>query len=334
MARWLRQSTSVEVPIGPFVDQTDGFTAETALTITQPDIRLKKNGAAWAQKNAAQTLTHEENGYYEVTLNATDTDTLGMLRLAVNEAGALPIFEDFLVVPANVWDSHFAADALQVDVAQWLGTSPAALAAGGLVQADVSVTSGIADSGTTTTMVDAARSEADTDYWKGQIITFTSGTIVGQSRLITGFNPATDTITFAPATTQAVGTNNYFIHHHGRVDLQSVLGSVINALISGRLDANAQVVSDKTGYTLTTGSEDAIVDKVRTETLPELSQAQPAATPTIGDALMLMYQALRNNGAATASERRIVNDAGTVICKAPLADDGVTFTQGKLVSGP
>src|SRR5687767_231594 len=101
--RILRQSTSVDVPIGPFVDETDGRTSETALTLTQPDIRLKKNAGAWAQKNAAQTLTHEENGNYEVTLDATDTNTLGLLRLHVNETGALPVWEDFLVVTANVF---------------------------------------------------------------------------------------------------------------------------------------------------------------------------------------------------------------------------------------
>jgi len=105
MQGWLRQSTSVDVPIGPFVDQTDGFTAETGLTLTQPDIRLKKNNANWIQKNAAQTLTHEENGYYEVTLDATDTNTLGLLRVAVNEAGALPVWSDWLVVPAAVFDA-------------------------------------------------------------------------------------------------------------------------------------------------------------------------------------------------------------------------------------
>lgn len=127
MARILRQATSADVPIGPFVDQTDGFTAEGALTLTQLDIRLKKNAAAWAQKNAAQTLTHEENGYYEVTLDATDTDTLGLLRLAVNESGALPVFEDFLVVPANVYDSFFSTDLLQTDLTQWLGGAPNAL---------------------------------------------------------------------------------------------------------------------------------------------------------------------------------------------------------------
>lgn len=123
LARWLKQSTSADVPIGPFVDATDGVTAETGLTITQPDIRLKKNGSAWAQKAAAQTLSHEENGYYEVTLDATDTDTLGLLRLAVNESGAIPIWEEFLVVPANVWDSFFAADLLQIDLTQIAGAA-------------------------------------------------------------------------------------------------------------------------------------------------------------------------------------------------------------------
>lgn len=115
--RFLKQSTSVDVPIGPFLDESDARTAETTLTITQPDIRLKKNGGNWAQKNAAQTLSHEENGYYEVTLDATDTNTVGLLRLAVNEAGALPIWEDFMVLPANVYDSLIGgSDTLDVQV--------------------------------------------------------------------------------------------------------------------------------------------------------------------------------------------------------------------------
>lgn len=111
MARWLKQNTSVDVPIGPFLDATDGVTPEGSLTITQPDIRLKKNGGAWAQKNAAQTLSHEENGNYEVTLDATDTNTLGLLRLHVAESGALPVFEDFIVVPGPIYDWLIAGSA-------------------------------------------------------------------------------------------------------------------------------------------------------------------------------------------------------------------------------
>jgi len=122
---YLKQSTSVDVPIGPFLDETDGKTAETALTITQPDIRLKKNNGNWAQKNAAQTLTHEENGWYEVTLDTTDTDTIGHLVVAIHESGALPVWREFHVLAANVYDSLFGAatDKLDVNVEEWNTTS-------------------------------------------------------------------------------------------------------------------------------------------------------------------------------------------------------------------
>ena len=128
MTTLLKQSTAVDVKMGPFLDSTDGNTQETALTITQPDIRLAKNGGAWAQKNAAQTLSHEEAGWYEVALDATDTNTLGILIVAVHEAGALPCWREFVVVPANVYDSLVGgSDALDVSLVQWLGSAPNAL---------------------------------------------------------------------------------------------------------------------------------------------------------------------------------------------------------------
>lgn len=111
--RFLKFATSVDLPIGPFLSGSDGCTPLSALTLTQPDIRLKKNGAAWAQKAAAQTLSHEENGFYEVTLDATDTNTLGHLRLAVFEGGGspavVPVWEDFMVIPGDVYDLLFGA---------------------------------------------------------------------------------------------------------------------------------------------------------------------------------------------------------------------------------
>ena len=117
--RELRQSTSIDLPIGPFVDATDGVTAETALTLTQPDIRLKKGGGAWAQKNAAQTLSHEENGFYEVTLDATDTNTLGPMTLAVFETGAAPVFHEFMVVATDWYDAKYGTDHLRVHPAKF-----------------------------------------------------------------------------------------------------------------------------------------------------------------------------------------------------------------------
>jgi len=104
---FLKQSTSVTKKMGPFVDDTDGKTAETALTISQADIRLSKNGGAFAQKNDANAASHDENGYYGVQLDATDTGTLGSLRVAISESGALPVWQDFMVVPSHIYDWLF-----------------------------------------------------------------------------------------------------------------------------------------------------------------------------------------------------------------------------------
>jgi hypothetical protein len=143
---FLRQSTAVDVSIGPFLDDTDGKTAETALTITQPDIRLKKNGGAWAQKNAAQTLTHEEAGWYEIALDATDTNTLGCLLVAVHEAGALPCWREFEVIPADVFDAlvNGTGIGMRSDVRAWLGTAAATPTVAGVPEVDVTHFNGAA----------------------------------------------------------------------------------------------------------------------------------------------------------------------------------------------
>lgn len=129
--RYLKQSTAVDVAIGPFLNATDGVTAETALTISQADVRLKKNNGAWAQVNDNTAATHEENGWYEKELDATDTNTLGILMLAVHESGALPVWHEFEVVTANVYDTLFSTDVFDTSVTQWNGTNVAAPATAG-----------------------------------------------------------------------------------------------------------------------------------------------------------------------------------------------------------
>lgn len=118
---------------------------------------------------------------------------------------------------------------------------------------------GTADSGSTSTVVDTERTEADTDYWKGAIILFTSGNIQGQARLITAFNAATDTITFAPVTTQAVSTHTYVILPGARSDLHLWKGSVANDLISGRVESHVGAMTDGviTAAAVATGAIDA-----------------------------------------------------------------------------
>lgn len=105
MNNTLKQSAATTIVMGPFVDSTDGVTAETALTINQASVRLSKAAGAFAQKGQASAATHMENGFYSVQLNATDTGTLGELVVAVSVAGALPVWRCFTVVPANVYEA-------------------------------------------------------------------------------------------------------------------------------------------------------------------------------------------------------------------------------------
>ena len=117
MSRYLKQSTAKVLRIGPFLDATDGVTAETGLSIAQGDIQISKNGGAFAQtSDATPTTTHDADGWYQCPLTATDTDTLGPLTVQIVMAGALPVWEHFMVVPANVYDSIVGGtDKLEVD---------------------------------------------------------------------------------------------------------------------------------------------------------------------------------------------------------------------------
>lgn len=104
MQRFLRQSTAVDVLIGPFIDDTDFKTPETALTITNSDTQLSKNGQALANRSDVTSCAHDASGFYNCELDATDTNTVGQLRITVNESGALPMWEDFFVMQAAAYD--------------------------------------------------------------------------------------------------------------------------------------------------------------------------------------------------------------------------------------
>jgi len=112
---FLKQSTASQaVVIGPFLDEDDGKTAETGLTISNTDIRLSKAGANIVAKNSGGG-THDELGFYQITLDATDTNTVGELLIAVHESGALPVFKYCYVLEEAIYDALFAASASAFD---------------------------------------------------------------------------------------------------------------------------------------------------------------------------------------------------------------------------
>ena len=230
------------------------------------------------------------------------------------------------------------------------GAVSAAAIATGAIDADAlaadasteirSLASGTADSGSTTTMVDAARTEADTDYWAGQIIVFTSGTLLGQARQITAFNAATDTITFAPATTVAVLTHTYEIWPSDGSLRPTVVGRTLDVTATGEagIDLDNTVgtlakTTDITGFNdLTAAAVNAeVVDALATDTYVE-SAGVVAATATLAAKISWLATLARNKITQTATTQALRNDADAAnIATAAVSDDGTTATRAEWV---
>ena len=105
---FLKQSTAYTFRMGPFLDDTDGKTAETGLTIEDSHIRVSKAGANFIDKNETTNAAHDEAGFYVVILDTTDTNTVGELQIAIHMSGALPVFKTFQVVETDIYAAIFA----------------------------------------------------------------------------------------------------------------------------------------------------------------------------------------------------------------------------------
>jgi hypothetical protein len=109
---FLRQSTaSQEVPLGCFVSSSDGNT-ETTPTIANTDIKVWKTGATTLSNKNSGGSTNISNGVQYAVLDATDTDTIGPLRLFVHVTGSLPVMVACCVLDEAVYDALFGTSAL------------------------------------------------------------------------------------------------------------------------------------------------------------------------------------------------------------------------------
>ena len=162
------------------------------------------------------------------------------------------------------------------NVQAWLGTTVAAATAG---RPDVNVVSifnsilpalilerwldegksSTADSGTTTTLVDASLSEAD-DLWIGALLVFTTGTNNGYTAVVTDFDAAADTLTFFPAMPNGVTTEDFvLLPGLGHSNVQAVAGTPQTA---GDIIATLGGISGATGGSVSIG---ATLDNVLTD---------------------------------------------------------------------
>lgn len=207
----------------------------------------------------------------DVSVGAMAADVVTAAAIAANAIGSSELATDAIgdaqIATGAIAATAFAAGAIDaaaiangaIDAATFAaGAIDAAAIATDAIDADAlasdaiteirSLVTGTADAGgSSTTMVDAARTEAD-DVFIGAWILFTSGAVANQVRLITEFVAATDTITFAPAATASIGAGiTYEILPNGAVDLQSWLGLVTglvapNALVTGAVDVDVSAI--------------------------------------------------------------------------------------------
>jgi hypothetical protein len=137
--RYLKTNTAVIVTVGPFYDKTDGVTIEGSLTITNERITLIKDaddgsaptivldniaGATAGTANDLNYITNNDAGLMQIELAAADVNFLGRLFLTITDAANhVPVFHEFMVISAQMWNAMFGTGNLNADVVNWKGSA-------------------------------------------------------------------------------------------------------------------------------------------------------------------------------------------------------------------
>ena len=78
-----------------------------------------------------------------------------------------------------------------------------------------------------------------------------------------------------------------------------------------------------------------VVDALATDTYAEPAQGAPAATTSLAAKIGYLYKFLRNRKTQTSTTLSVyADDATTVDQKSTVSDNGTTYDQGEIVSGP
>jgi len=164
--------------------------------------------------------------------------------------------------------------------------------------------------------------------------TFNSATDTVDAAKISGSTAAADNVEANIANLNAtISSRSTFNAASDTVDAAKISGSAaaadsVEANI-GNLDVAVSSRSTLTAVSVNT----EVADVIRTDALAELAQGVPPATPTMAEAMMLLYMAVRNQITVTSTEKAFYNDAGTKVSKKVLSDDGTTYTEAEAVSG-
>ena len=183
-------------------------------------------------------------------LNTASTAQTGDSYAVVNHASYGNAQLVRATTPANTLDVDASGDVTAGTVGDKTGY---ALSAAGIdaIWDDYIIRRNTAQSGAAGSITLDAGASAVNDFYKDVLVLLVSNTGAGQARLITGYTGATQVASTVPNwITNPDATTGFILLPASRADLALWNGFAINDLIAGRVDANAQVVGDKTGYAI------------------------------------------------------------------------------------
>jgi len=186
--------------------------------------------------------------------------------------------------------------------------------------------------------LDSNAGSTDDQYNGCVLVVTTNGTTPTQAHLITDYVGATKVATITPAFVgTTVGSVNYVVKAHGMSDVRSWVSSVVNSLISGRVDSNTQAMANGviTAAAIATDAIDAdalaadAVTEIWNKAMTELSSV-PGVTGSVLEALEWVFLLARNKVTQTSSTQTLRNNADNAnIATSSHSDDGTTHTRAK-----
>ena len=339
----LRQSTSQVIRFGPFVDSTDGVTPEIALTITQADMQISKDGAAFAQKNAAGNATHDVDGFYFTTFDTTDSNTTAILKLQVTVAGALPVWDNFDVTTQSYYDAKYTGifnnlggTAQTADHTTAIADIPTTaefnartLLASAYFDPAADTVANVTLTATTTTNTDMRGTDSANTVVPPSVAQFNARTLLAASY----FDPSADTV--ANVTTVATTTTNTDMRGTDGANTTTppttaqIWAETTRVLTSGANIVLAKGIGVINFNDITSAQVNAeMLDVLVTDTFAEVTV--PNATASIKDMIHYTFSRTKNKTTQTATTLTVRNDADSGnLGTATVNDDSTTFTKGK-----
>jgi hypothetical protein len=233
----------------------------------------------------------------------------------------------------------------QVNVGEWLGET-VTLSAGNLPDVNIAE---ISDDSTAANNLELALENGTAGYVASDM-KYLDGTAQSATDLKdfadAGYDPATNKVQgvvlvdTTTTNTDMRGTDSAALAATALTDATwtDARAGYLDELAAANIPADIDAILEDTNELQTDwadgGRLDLLLDAVNSAVVGAISEITAAsdipATPTVKQALILLYMRERNNSQTTATERRILNDAGTEILDATISDDGTTFAPGKL----